>query len=94
MKTIIVVLTILTAGCANLAEMTEAERAAYLVKQEERQYDRQEALIEAKLAYEERAVACGRAGGVMMIQRQNATRFPNRVKENRWEYRLAQCTKW
>ena len=42
MKTLVILFTILIAGCANLSEMTDDERSTYLHRQEDRLYDRQE----------------------------------------------------
>lgn len=94
MKVLIVLLTILMTACANLSEMTGEERLAYLDKREEISMDRQEALAEAKMDYYEKAAACRNSGGFMVVQNRNSTRIKSSLRENRFEYQHAQCSRW
>ncbi len=94
MKILIVLLTILMTACANLSEMTDEERLAYLDKREEISFDRQEALAEAKMDYYVRAAACKNSRGFMIIQKRSSTRIKSSLSEDRFEYRQARCSKW
>ena len=58
---------------------------------EEKQYEREDALILARERYEARLQACNEAGGVMMI---NAGGQKLRKRFTRHDYKLAECVRW
>lgn len=94
MKILVVLFVIVLAGCANLDKMTDEERSTYMYEQEDRIYERQEALVEAKLEYAAKAAACEKVGGAMLIRRQHSSRIRSEFTETRWDYLHARCTKW
>ncbi len=61
------------------------------IEAEEKQYEREDALILARERYEVRLQACNEAGGVMMIH-VRATRLKKHYTRNEMEF--AQCVRW
>ena len=79
-------------GCANLDEMTNEERVAYLDKKEESRYQREVDLIEAREEFQWRQAACMKNGGVMVIPRRNRiSRHGMPSRETKDEYVHAAC---
>ena len=61
------------------------------IEAEEKQYEREDALILARERYEVRLQACNAEGGVMII---NAGGQKLRKRFTRHDYKLAECVRW
>ena len=80
-------------GCANLDDMSEQERAAYLEEREDLRYQREVELIEAREQYYMTRAACRKNGGVMVIPRK-AGHQRTTARESKREYLYARCIRW
>ncbi len=96
MKTLSIFSLFLLLGCApstqDLIEQSYFTGDRSLVnKREEKQYEREDALILARERYEVRLQACHAAGGVMII---NTGGQKLRKRFTRHDYKLAKCVRW
>ncbi len=99
MKAISILSLFLLFGCAssthNLSEQAHLTGDRSLVNKrieaEEKQYEREDALILARERYEVRLQACNAEGGVMII---NTGGQKLRKRFTRHDYKLAECVRW
>jgi len=99
MKAIAILSLFLLLGCApstqDLIEQSYFTGDRSLVNKrieaEEKQYEREDALILARERYEVRLQACNAEGGVMII---NAGGQKLRKRFTRHDYKLAECVRW